>query len=165
LAVLAISGWSGSGKTTLIAALIPLIKARGLSVSSIKHAHHGVTLDKPGKDSFIHAEAGANEVILTTGGGFALFSRTQTKLEALLARLAPVDLVLVEGFKSEPLPRLSVYRPGLGKPAPWPDADLLAVASDTALPDCPVPVLALDEPDAIADFLIGALGLNDNGIR
>lgn len=165
MSVLAISGWSGSGKTTLLAALIPRLKARGLSVSSIKHAHHGVTLDKPGKDSFIHAEAGAREVILTTGGGFALFSRTPAPLEALLERLAPVDLVLVEGFKSEPVPRLAVYRPSLGKPAPWPDVHLLAVASDEALPESPVPVLPLGEPDRIADFLIRVLGLNEGGNR
>ena len=165
LAVLAISGWSGSGKTTLVAALIPLFKRLGFSVSSIKHAHHGVTLDQPGKDSFIHAEDGAQEVILTTDGGFALFSRRPAPLEALLARLSPVDLVLVEGFKSEPLPRLAVYRPSLGKAPPWPDANLLAVASDAELPDCPVPVLPLDDPDAITHFLIRALGLNDPGNR
>ncbi|HTQ70913.1 MAG TPA: molybdopterin-guanine dinucleotide biosynthesis protein B [Acidocella sp.] len=165
MAVLAISGWSGAGKTTLIAALIPLFKARGLSVSSVKHAHHGVTLDTPGKDSFIHAEAGAREVILTTAGGFALFSRSPAPLEALLARLSPVDLVLVEGFKSEPLPRLAVYRPGLGEPPPWPDAKLLAVAADAPLPGCPVPVLKLDEPEGIVDFLIRALALNHDGNR
>ncbi len=158
--ILAVSGWSGAGKTTLIAALIPQLMARGISVSSVKHAHHGVTLDKPGKDSFVHAQAGAREVILTTQDGFALFSRQPAPLEALLARLAPVDLVLVEGFKAEPLPRLGVYRPGLGKPAPWPDDNLLAVAADAPLPDCPVPVLPLDEAGEIADFVIYALGLN-----
>ncbi|MDE1897301.1 MAG: molybdopterin-guanine dinucleotide biosynthesis protein MobB, partial [Rhodospirillales bacterium] len=113
--------------------------------------------------SFVHAEAGAQEVILTTQEGFALFSRTQTPLAALLPRLDPVDLVLVEGFKAEPLPRLGVYRPALGKPAPWPDDDLLAVAADAALPDCPVPVLPLNNPRDIVDFLIPALGLNKAG--
>ncbi|MBU6419291.1 MAG: molybdopterin-guanine dinucleotide biosynthesis protein B [Proteobacteria bacterium] len=161
--ILAVSGWSGAGKTTLIAALIPLLKARGLSVSTVKHAHHGVTLDKPGKDSFVHAEAGAREVILTTQDGFAVFSRQPAPLEALLARLTPVDLVLVEGFKAEALPRLSVYREALGKPAPWPDEHLLAVAADTPLPNCPVAVLPLDKPGDIADFLIPALGLNKTG--
>lgn len=158
--ILAVSGWSGAGKTTLIAALIPLFKAAGFSVSTVKHAHHGVVLDKPGKDSFIHAEAGAREVILTTEEGFALFSRQAAPLEALLARLKPVDLVLVEGFKAEPLPRLAVYRPELGKPAPWPDPHLLAVAADKPLPGCPVPVLPLDKPGDTADFLIRVLKLN-----
>lgn len=160
MTILAISGWSGAGKTTLITALIPLFKARGLSVSSLKHAHHNVTLDKPGKDSFRHAEAGAQEVILTTEGGFALFSRTPAQLETLLRRLLPVDLVLVEGFKQEPIPRLAVYRPSLGKPAPWPDTHLLAVATNETLRDCPVPALPLDQPRVIADFLIHQLELN-----
>lgn len=160
---LAISGWSGSGKTTLIVALIPLFMARGVSVSSIKHAHHNAVLDKPGKDSFRHAQAGAEEVILTTDTGFALFSSTATPLATLLPRLNPVDLVLVEGFKAEPMARLAVFRPALGKAAPWPDPNLLAVASDDALPHCPVPVLPLNDPDKIVDFLIQQLGLNKPG--
>lgn len=162
--VLVISGWSGAGKTTLLTALIPLFIKRGLSVSSIKHAHHNAVLDKPGKDSFRHAEAGAKEVLLTTEDGFALFSRTPAPLATLLTRLTKVDLVLVEGFKHEPVPRLAVFRPELGKPAPWPDEHLLAVVSNVELPDCPVPVLALDQPDKIVDFLIPRLGLNKAGI-
>lgn len=161
--VLTVSGWSGAGKTTLVTALIPFFMQRGLRVSSIKHAHHHATLDVPGKDSFRHAEAGAQEVILTTEGGFALFSRTPTNLNELLTRLTPVDLVLVEGFKHEPLPRLAVFRPSLNLPAPWPDEYLLAVASNAPLPDAPVPVLALDKPDEIVDFLIPQLGLNAPG--
>lgn len=157
--VLAISGWSGAGKTTLLTGLIPLFTQHGLRISSIKHAHHDAALDKPGKDSFRHAEAGAQEVILTTEAGFALFSRAPAPLATLLSRLTPVDLVLVEGFKHEPVPRLAVYRPELGKPAPWPDEHLLAVASNTNLLNCPVPVLALDHPEAIVDFLILRLGL------
>lgn len=157
---LAISGWSGAGKTTLITALIPLFNARGLSISSLKHAHHHVVLDKPGKDSFRHAQAGAQEVILTTDTGFALFSSRVAPLATLLARLRPVDLVLVEGFKAEAIPRLAVFRPALGKDAPWPDPHLLAVAADAPLPDCPVPVLPLNEPVQIVDFLIRVLGVN-----
>lgn len=147
----------------MITALIPAFMQRGLRVSSIKHAHHNATLDMPGKDSFRHAQAGAREVILTTEDGFALFSRTSTALDELLARLTPVDLVLVEGFKHEPLPRLAVFRPSLGLPVPWPDEHLLAVASDAPLPDAPVPVLDLDRPDEIVDFLIPQLGLNAPG--
>lgn len=157
--VLAVSGWSGAGKTTLLTALIPLFMQRGLSVSSVKHAHHNAPLDKPGKDSFRHAQAGAKEVILTTADGFALFSHTPAPLADLLGRLTPVDLVLVEGFKRESVPRLAVFRPELGKPVPWPDPALLAVASTADLPDCPVPVLPLDQPDEIVDFVIRTLGL------
>ena len=156
--ILAVSGWSGAGTTTLIAALIPQLMARGISVSSVKHAHHGVTLDKPGKDSFVHAQAGAREVILTTQDGFALFSRQPAPLEALLARLAPADLVLVEGFKSHRFPKLEVHRPALGKPPLWPtDPGVVAVASDVTLIGAPTP-LALDDAGAIADWLRGRLG-------
>jgi len=160
LLALGIVGWSGSGKTTLLTALIPLLRARGLTVSSIKHAHHDLPLDRPGKDSFRHAEAGAEEVILATGGGFALFSRQQPDLAALLARLHTVDIVLVEGFKNDAIPKIEVHRPSLGKPPLWPDMPVLAVAADAPLPDCPVPVLALDAVSAIADFITAAFRLN-----
>jgi molybdopterin-guanine dinucleotide biosynthesis protein B len=160
LQALGIVGWSGSGKTTLLTALIPVLRARGLTVSSIKHAHHDLPLDRPGKDSFRHAEAGAEEVILATGGGFALFSRQRRDLAALLARLNPVDIVLVEGFKNDPIAKIEVHRPTLGKPPLWPDMPVLAVAADAPLPDCPVPVLALDAVPAIADFITAAFKLN-----
>jgi molybdopterin-guanine dinucleotide biosynthesis protein B len=155
-----VTGRSGTGKTTLITSLLPILRARALRVSTVKHAHHDLPLDQPGKDSFRHAEAGAEEVILATGGGFALFSRRPLALPELLARLAPVDLVLVEGFKSDPLPKLEVYRPSLGQPPLWPDMSVLAVASDAALPDCPAPVLPLHAVPAIADFIIAAFGLD-----
>ncbi len=155
-----IIGASGSGKTTLITALIPLLRARGFSVSTIKHAHHNLTLDQPGKDSFRHAEAGAEEVILATAGGFALFSAAPSPLPALLARLAPVDIVLVEGFKCASIPQLEVFRPALGKTPLWPDMVVAAVASDAALPDCPYPVLPLGNPAAIADFIIAGFAIN-----
>ncbi len=157
---LGVIGRSGSGKTTLITSLLPVLRARGLRVSTIKHAHHDLPLDQPGKDSFRHAEAGAEEVILATGGGFALFSRRPLALPDLLARLAPVDLVLVEGFKSYPLPKLEVYRPLLGHPPLWREMDVIGAASDAALPDCPAPVLPLHAVPAIADFIIAAFGLD-----
>ena len=159
---LGIVGWSGSGKTTLVTALIPIFLQRGLLVSSIKHAHHELPLDKPGKDSFRHAEAGAQEVILATNGGFALFSaKPAPALPDLLERLLPVDLVLVEGFKNYAVPKLEVHRPSLGKPPLWTEMDVLAVASDEPLQDCPVPVLPLADSIAIADFLAARLHLND----
>ncbi len=161
--VLGIVGWSGSGKTTLLTALIPCFLAKGLSVSTIKHAHHAVTLDEPGKDSYRHRKAGASEVILAGPAGFALFSEhraTAPGLDGLLARLAPVDLVLVEGFRSYACAKIEVFRPALGKPAMWLEMDVLAVASDAAELACPAPVLPLNAPHQIADFAMAALGLN-----
>ena len=159
---LGIVGWSGSGKTTLLTALIPALRARGLRVSSIKHAHHDLPLDRPGKDSARHAEAGAEEVILASARGYALFSyQRETALPDLLARLRPVDLVLVEGFKDYEIPKLEVYRPSICKSPLWPTMDVIAVAADEKLPDCLVPVLDLGDAQGIADFLIGALGLNE----
>jgi molybdopterin-guanine dinucleotide biosynthesis protein B len=115
-------------------------------------------LDQPGKDSFRHAEAGAEEVALVSSGGFALFNRTPAPdLHAVLARLAPVDLVLVEGFKANITPLLEVFRPSLGHQPLWPDLRMLAVASDAHLPDCNVPVLPLGDAAAIADFLLAHL--------
>jgi molybdopterin-guanine dinucleotide biosynthesis protein B len=158
---LGIVGWSGSGKTTLLTALVRVFRARGLAVSTIKHAHHDLPLDQPGKDSFLHAQAGAAEVILASGSGYALFAHgARPGLAGLLERLTPVDLVLVEGFKGDDIPKLEVFRPALGQAALWPNMRVLAVASDAALADCPVPVLGLGEVDAIADFLQEALGLN-----
>ena len=155
-----IVGWSGSGKTTLVTALIPHLNQLGVRVSTIKHAHHDLVLDRPGKDSFRHAEAGAEEVILASAAGFALFGRHRAPdLAGLLARLAPVDLVLVEGFKDYPIPKLEVYRPALGHPPLWPDGEMLAVASDGVVPDCTVPALDLGDPAAIAHFLMATLGL------
>ncbi len=115
--VLGIIGLSGSGKTTLLTTLIPWFRARGLSVSTIKHAHHRLELDQPAKDSFLHRQAGAREVILANDAQFALFhayTEPPLALAALLRRLEPVDLVLVEGFKNDPFPKLEVHRPSLG---------------------------------------------------
>jgi molybdopterin-guanine dinucleotide biosynthesis protein B len=156
--VIGITGGSGNGKTTLIVALLPALRAAGLTVSTIKHAHHGFDIDRPGKDSFRHREAGAHEVLVATAERWALLHENaagELPLSALLARLAPVDLVLVEGYKREPIPKLEVHRPAVGKPALWPDDPLiLAVASDVALPHCDRAVLPLAEPTAIAAWLL-----------
>jgi molybdopterin-guanine dinucleotide biosynthesis protein B len=159
--VVGIAGWSGSGKTTLIGDLIPLLTAAGASVSTIKHAHDGFDLDRPGKDSWRHREAGAQEVMLASNTRWALLHEqrgAEPEPAILLARLAPVDLVLVEGFKRHPFPKLEVYRPALGKEPLWPDNPTVrAVASDTGLPDCPLPVLDLNDPAMIRDWLLRAL--------
>ena len=162
--VLGIIGWSGSGKTTLLTALIPCFQAQGFSVSTIKHAHHRFELDQPGKDSFLHRQAGAHEVIVANDAQFALFHEYRQAsafgLDGLLHRLAPVDLVLVEGFKDDPFPKLEVHRPALGKAPLWPETAVMAVASDAILSKCPHPVLPLDQPGAIADFVIARIGLH-----
>ena len=155
--LLGITGWSGSGKTTLLTALIPLLTARGRRVSTVKHAHHDFDLDQPGKDSWRHRAAGAQEVMIATSRRWALLhenTAAEPDLAALLARLAPVDLVLVEGFRASPHPKIEVHRPSLGKPPIWPGrADVVAVATDVALQHCAVPQLGLSSPGAVADWM------------
>ncbi len=150
------AGWSGSGKTTLLTALLPLLRARGLRVSTIKHAHHGFDMDRPGKDSFRHREAGAHEVMVASSTRWALLHELdgpEPSLDDLLRRMSPVDLVLVEGFKTSACAKLEVYRPALGQPPIWPGRpDIVAVASDVALPECDRTVLRLDDPAQVADW-------------
>lgn len=161
--VLGLLGWSGSGKTTLLAQLLPLFIAHGLRVSTVKHAHSGFDLDQPGKDSFKHRQAGASEVLIASATRWALLHELdgpEPALESLLARLSPVDLVLVEGFKTSPHPKIEVWRGVLGHAPFWPGrADVVAVAADTAPPDCDRPVLDLSDPAGIVDWSIGFLGL------
>ena len=159
--VLGIVGWSGSGKTTLLTALIPCLRAAGLTLSTVKHAHHGFDMDRPGKDTYRHREAGAHEVLVATARRWALLHEVdgpEPALPDLLARMAPVDLVLVEGFKTHEFPKLEVHRPALGKPPIWPDwPDVVAVATNAKLADCPRTVLALDDPAAIAAWIVAFL--------
>jgi molybdopterin-guanine dinucleotide biosynthesis protein B len=158
---LGIVGWSGAGKTTLIEQLIPVLRAGGLRVSTIKHAHHGFDLDRPGKDSHRHRIAGAEEVLVASGTRWALLHEgTEPPVATLLALMSPVDLVLVEGYKTPPIAKLEVHRPALHKPPLWPEVSgVLAVASDTALPTCPHRVLRLDDPAAICDWITTMLPL------
>ncbi|MDF1791532.1 MAG: molybdopterin-guanine dinucleotide biosynthesis protein B [Thalassobaculaceae bacterium] len=157
--IFGIAGWSGSGKTTLIRELIPALLARGVSVSTIKHAHHDFDIDRPGKDSFLHRSAGAHEVMISSGHRFALMHELRDAPEPtlvdLVARLASVDIVLVEGFKFDPVPKLEVHRPDLGKPPIWPgDSHIVAVATNTSLPDCDRPVLNLADIASIAAMVL-----------
>ena len=160
--VLGIVGWSGSGKTTLIAALIPLLQASGTSVSTIKHAHHGFDIDRPGKDSYRHRAAGAREVLVASANRWALLHENDDRepsLASLLARLSPVDLVLVEGFKAHAHPKIEVYRPAAGRAPLWPDdPDVAAVASDASLADCDRPVLPLNDPASVARWVLAFPG-------
>jgi molybdopterin-guanine dinucleotide biosynthesis protein B len=164
--VFGIAGFSGSGKTTLIEQLIPCLTARGLKVSVIKHAHHGFDIDRPGKDSYRHREAGASEVMLTGAQRWALLHEQRDEpeptLSEYLSHFSPCDLVLVEGFKNEPVPKLEVYRPANGKPPLWPEnPNVVAVASDEPV-KTPLPVLDLNDIDAIATFVIDTLSLQGN---
>jgi len=156
--VFGLAGWSGSGKTTLMRQLIPALVDRGHRVSTIKHAHHAFDVDQPGKDSYEHRTAGATEVMIGSAARFALMHELrgapEPELGELMARMAPVDFILIEGFKRTSHPKLEVYRSVVGKPPLWPsDEAVVAVASDTPIPDCPRPVLALDDIAAIADLV------------
>lgn len=156
--VFGIVGWSGSGKTTLLTAMLPLLRAHGLTVSTIKHANHGFDMDRPGKDSHRHREAGAHEVLIASTHRWVLLHEVEgaePPLPALLQKLEPVDLVLVEGFKSHPFPKLEVYRAVLGKPPIWPDSpDVVAVASDTEPDTGGRTLLALNDPAAVAAWVV-----------
>ena len=159
--VVGIVGRSGSGKTTLIERLIPVLKARNLSVSTIKHTHHHqIELDSPGKDSHRHRAAGAAEVIVASDTGWARIasSREPASLEALLGQLRPVDIVLVEGFKQlEWLRRVEVFR-GAGEPLAYEDPGIAAVAapSGVGLAGYPGTKLPLDDVEAVANFILSA---------
>lgn len=156
--VLGIVGWSGSGKTTLLVALLPLLRAEGLSVSTVKHVHHGFDIDRPGKDSYRHREAGAREVLVASGSRWALLHELdgpEPPLPALLSRMSPVDLVLVEGYKTHPFPKVEVYRPSLGKPPLWPnDPDVMAVASDARVSAEGRACLPLNDPETVARWIM-----------
>jgi len=157
--IIGLAGWSGSGKTTLLSKLIPRLTARGLAVSTVKHAHHAFDLDQPGKDSHSHRVAGATEVVVGSAARWALVHELrgapEPALHELLAKLAPVDLVIVEGFKREPHPKLEVYRAAVRKPLLQPDdAHIVAIAADTPLPAAAVPVVPLDDIETIADVVM-----------
>src|SRR3954452_9568148 len=157
--IIGLAGWSGSGKTTLLTKVIPRIVARGLTVSTLKHAHHDFDIDQPGKDSHTHRLAGATEVLVGSARRWALMHELRAEAEpalaALLRRLSPVDLVVIEGYKSEPHPKLEVHRAAVGAPLiAATDLAIVAIASDVSLPGARVPVVDLDDIDHIVDILI-----------
>jgi molybdopterin-guanine dinucleotide biosynthesis protein B len=164
LNVLGLTGWSGSGKTTLLVAMLGLLAARGLRVSTVKHAHHGFDLDQPGKDSFRHRQAGAREVMIASGQRWALLHEVdgpEPPLPDLLARMSPVDLVLVEGFKAHPHPKIEVHRPALAKPPLWPGrADIVAVACDIPPLGCDRVQLPLDDAAAVVAWALRFLQID-----
>jgi molybdopterin-guanine dinucleotide biosynthesis protein MobB len=157
--IIGLAGWSGSGKTTLIKKLLPCLIGRGTRVSTLKHAHHGFDLDQPGKDSFFHRAAGATEVIISSSKRWAILHELREEpewdLRDLVAKMSPVDLVLVEGFKRDDFPKLEIHRIANGKPLIHPDDPyIVAIASDATLPQAKVPVVDLNDIEAIADLLL-----------
>ncbi len=157
-------GWSGSGKTTLLVKLLPLLVDRGLRVSTCKHAHHVFDVDKPGKDSYRHREAGATEVMISSSHRWALMHELrdgpEPELDEIAARMSPVDLLLVEGFKRNPHEKMEIYRAALGKPMlASQDKSVVALASDGAVAGTSLPVLDLNDADGIAAFIVRHCGL------
>jgi molybdopterin-guanine dinucleotide biosynthesis protein B len=156
--LIGLAGWSGSGKTTLLAKLIPVLIARGRTVSTLKHAHHEFDIDKPGKDSHTHRLAGAKEVLISSARRWALMhelrDEPEQSLRELLPRLSPVDLVIVEGYKSQSHPKLEVHRAAVGKPLLYPsDPNIVAIASDVRPANLKMPFADLDDIEAIADLV------------
>src|SRR6202167_3810810 len=156
--IIGLAGWSGSGKTTLVTSVIPVLIKRGLKVATVKHAHHEFDIDQPGKDSWLHREAGASEVAIVSSRRWAIIhelgQEPEPPLADVLAKLSPVDLVIVEGFKRHAHPKLEVFRAVVGKPLLHPDDDcIVVIATDEPLPHAQVPVLMLDDIDAIANVL------------
>lgn len=155
------AGWSGAGKTTLVTRLIPALIDRGYSVSTLKHAHHTFDVDQTGKDSWMHRQAGAAEVLVASATRWALMHEhrgaPEPTLAVLLERLGPVDLVLVEGFKREPHSKIEVHRAANGKPPLHPeDPSIVAIASDVA-PDVAwagLPCFSLDDIEAVASAVL-----------
>ena len=160
-----LAGWSGSGKTTLAVRLLPVLIGRGLTVSTVKHAHHSFDVDQPGKDSYEHRKAGACEVMVASANRWALMHEhrggDEPPLDDLLARMTPVDLVIVEGFKAMAHPKLEIHRPSVGKTLLCTqDPHIVAIASDAPLAGVRLPVLDLDDVPAIADFIVDHCGLS-----
>ncbi|MFC1674079.1 molybdopterin-guanine dinucleotide biosynthesis protein B [Pseudomonadota bacterium] len=161
--IIGLIGWSGSGKTTLVSDLIPNLIDRGLSVSTMKHTHHDFDMDQPGKDSYRHREAGAEEVLLTSARRWALLHELRDEpeydMEALIAKMAPVDVLLIEGFKSHGFPKIEVNRPSRGKSVIAREDDtVIAVASDEDIANLNVPLLDLNDIEAIAEFIVRQIG-------
>jgi molybdopterin-guanine dinucleotide biosynthesis protein B len=157
--LIGLAGWSGAGKTTLMTRLIPELAARGVGVSTLKHAHHAFDIDQPGKDSYAHRSAGARQVLVASANRWALLSELrgapEPTLQDLLRRLDPVDLVIVEGFKRDAHPKIEVHRAANGKPWIHPeDPHIAAIASDAAPPRPHLPHAHLDDIVAVTDLVL-----------
>jgi molybdopterin-guanine dinucleotide biosynthesis protein MobB len=161
--VFGVVGWKNNGKTTLVERLVTHLTAEGSRVSTVKHAHHEVDLDQPGKDTWRHREAGAEEVVLATARRWAVIHELrgapEPSLDELLAKMTPVDLILVEGFKRFSHPKLEVHRRERGTPLlAAEDRTIVAVATDEPLPAIALPQFSLDDIPAIAGFVLRHAG-------
>ncbi|ARE41842.1 Molybdopterin-guanine dinucleotide biosynthesis protein MobB [Rhodovulum sp. P5] len=158
-----ITGWKNSGKTGLMERLVTEITGRGLTVSTVKHAHHATEIDHPGRDSYRHRQAGAVEVLVASPLRWALMHELrgaeEPPLADLLAHLSPVDLVLIEGYKTAPHPKVEAHRAATGQPLLANDNPTIRAVASNAAPDTPVPVLPLDDTGAIAEFILAEVGL------
>jgi molybdopterin-guanine dinucleotide biosynthesis adapter protein len=155
--VIGIAGWSGAGKTTLISRVIPYLLQQGLRISVIKHAHHDFDVDVPGKDSWVHRQSGAEEVLVSSGNRWALMHELrgapEPELPKLLRKMSAVDLVVIEGFKSEPIRKIEVHRKASGKPLLFPnDPTIAGIAADVAI-DTTLPVAHLDDIPSVAAMM------------
>ena len=167
--VLGFAAFSGTGKTTLLKQLIPLLAERGIRVAVIKHAHHDFDIDKPGKDSFELRKAGARQMLVASARRWALMTENDRigdpELDGLIGRLAldSIDLVLVEGFKHVPYPRIELHRPALGHPLLFPEDDsIIAVATDAPIDSGERPLLDLNDAAAVSNFILAWLALQQN---
>lgn len=163
--ILGIAAWSGTGKTTLLTQVLPLLRARGLRVAVIKHAHHSFDIDKPGKDSYELRKAGAERVLLTSKHRRALVAEHLHGCEPTLAELlaeagaGDVDLILVEGFKRAPIPKIELYRAATGKKLlSESDRDIIAIAAAGPPPSTDLPLLDLNNPQQVAEFIFARVG-------
>jgi molybdopterin-guanine dinucleotide biosynthesis protein B len=169
LRVIGIAGWSGAGKTTLVSRLLPALIERGLTVSTIKHAHHGFEIDQPGKDSYTHRTVGAQEILVSSSKRFALIHELrgarEPNLRELLLRLGPCDLVLVEGFKRESHPKIEVFRAANAREPLHPnDPYIRAIATDQRF-ETDLPQAHLDDARAIADLAVELAAPRDVLVR
>ena len=157
--IFGLAGWSGSGKTTLMTALIPELVCRGVSVSTLKHAHHAFDVDQPGKDSYLHREAGASEVLVASSKRFALMHElrgAEPDLAGLLRRMSPVDLILVEGYKRDKHAKIEIHRVGNAKPFLYPEDPTIAALATDATEGLPphLPHARLDDIASIARLIL-----------
>jgi molybdopterin-guanine dinucleotide biosynthesis adapter protein len=155
--VIGVAGWSGAGKTTLISRVIPYLRGQGLRVSVIKHAHHDFDVDVPGKDSWVHRQSGAEEVLVSSANRWALMHElrgaAEPSLPELLRKMSPVDLLIVEGFKSEPYRKIEVHRKDSGKPPLFPDDSAIACIATDAVIETALPVAHLDDIPSVAALM------------